>query len=59
LAYGYYAAEASFLIAAVASAVRLMRLRRNRAMWDAKDEPRFMPAASASQELLSRYRNNW
>jgi hypothetical protein len=59
LAYGYFAAEASFLIAAVASAVRLIRLRRNRAMWDAKDEPRFMPAASASQELLSRYRNNW
>ena len=59
LAYGYFAAEASFLIAAVASAVRLIRLRRNRAMWDAKDEPRFMPAASASQELLSRYRKNW
>jgi peptidoglycan/LPS O-acetylase OafA/YrhL len=59
LAYGYFAAEASFLIAAVASAVRLIRLRRNRALWDAKDEPRFMPAASASQELLSRYRNNW
>lgn len=59
LAYGYFAAEASFLIAAVASAVRLIRLHRNRAMWDAKDEPRFMPAASASQELLSRYRNNW
>jgi peptidoglycan/LPS O-acetylase OafA/YrhL len=59
LAYGYFAAEVSFLIAAVASAVRLIRLRRNRAMWDDKDEPRFMPAASASQELLSRYRNNW
>jgi hypothetical protein len=59
LAYGYFAAEASLLIAAVASAVRLIRLRRNRAMWNAKDEPRFMPAASASQELLSRYRNNW
>jgi hypothetical protein len=59
LAYGYFAAEASLLIAAVASAVRLIRLRRNRAMWDAKGEPRFMPAASASQELLSRYRKNW
>jgi hypothetical protein len=59
LAYGYFAAEASFLIAAVASALRLVHLRRNRAMWDAKDEPRFMPAASASQELLSRYRKNW
>lgn len=59
LAYGYYAAVASFVIAAVASAVRLIRLRRKRAMWDAKAEPRFEPAASASQELLSRYRKNW
>jgi hypothetical protein len=59
LAYGYFAAEASFLIAAVTSAVRLLRLHGNRAMWDAKDQPRFMKAASASQELLSRYRKNW
>jgi hypothetical protein len=59
LAYGYFVAEASFLIAAVASAVRLIRLRRSRAMWDAKVEVRFEPAASASQELLSRYRKNW
>jgi hypothetical protein len=59
LAYGYFVAEASLLITAVASAGRLIRLRRNRAMWDAKDEPRFMPAASASQELLSRYPKNW
>lgn len=59
LAYGYFAAEASFLLAAVASAVRLIRLRRNRAMWDAKVETPFEPAASASRELLSRYRKNW
>jgi hypothetical protein len=59
LAYGYFAAEASFLLAAVASAVRLIRLRRNRAMWDAKVEAPFESAASASQELLSRYRKNW
>ena len=58
-AYGYFVAEASFLIAAVASAVRLIRLHRNRALWDAKPEPRFEPAASASQELLARYRRNW
>jgi hypothetical protein len=56
LAYGYFAAEASFLLAAVASAVRLIRLRGSRAMWDAKVEAPFGPAASASQELLSRYR---
>jgi hypothetical protein len=56
LAYGYFAAETSFLVAAVASAVRLIRLRRNRAIWDAKAEPRFEPAASAQQELLARYR---
>jgi hypothetical protein len=59
LAYGYFVAEASFLLAAVASAIRLIRLRRSRAMWDAKVEARFEPAASASQELLSRYRKNW
>jgi len=58
-AYGYVAAEVSFLIAAVASAIRLIRLRRNRAMWDAKPEARFEPATSASQELLARYRKNW
>lgn len=56
LAYGYFAAEAGFLVAAAASAVRLIRLRGNRAMWDAKVEARFEPAASASQQLLSRYR---
>jgi hypothetical protein len=59
LAYGYFAAEACFLVAAVASAVRLIRLRRNRAKWDAKAAPRFEPAASAQQQLLSRYRKNW
>jgi len=59
LAYGYFAAEASFLVAAVASAVRLIRLHRNRAMLDAKVEAPFEPAASASQELLSRYHKNW
>jgi len=56
LAYGYFAAEASFLIAAAASAVRLIRLRRHRAMWEAKVMAPFEPAASASQELLARYR---
>jgi hypothetical protein len=59
LAYGYFAAEASFLLAAVASAVRLIRLRRSRAMWAAKVGAPFGPAASASQELLSRYRKIW
>jgi hypothetical protein len=58
LAYGYFAAEVGFVIAAVASAVRLILLRRNRAMWDARTEARFEPAASASQELLSRYRKS-
>ncbi len=56
LAYGYFVAEACFLIAVVASAVRLIRLRRSREMWGAKPEARFEPAASASQELLARYR---
>jgi hypothetical protein len=59
LAYGYFAAEACLLLAAVASAVRLIRLRRNPAGWDTKAEPRFEPATSASQELLSRYRQSW
>jgi hypothetical protein len=59
LAYGYFAAEASFLLAAVASALRLIRLRRSRAIWDAKVKAPFQPSASASQELLSRYRKNW
>jgi hypothetical protein len=44
LAYGYFAAEASFLLGAVASAVRLIRLRRNRALWDAKVDAPFEPA---------------
>jgi hypothetical protein len=59
LAYGYFVAEATFLLAAVASAVRLIRLRRNHGMWDVKAETPFEPAASASQELLLRYRMNW
>jgi hypothetical protein len=59
LAYGYLVAEASFLLAAVASAVRLIRLRRSRVIWDAKVEESFGPAVSASQELLSRYRKIW
>jgi hypothetical protein len=58
-AYGFFAAEASFAVATVASAVRLIRLRRDRAMWDAKPPPRSEPAASAQQELLARYRKNW
>jgi hypothetical protein len=36
----------------VESAVRLIRLRGDRAMWDAKPEPRVEPAASAQQELV-------
>ena len=59
LAYGYYVVEACFLIATIASAPRLIRWSRNRAMWGAKAVARFEPAASASQELLSRYRENW
>ena len=58
-AYGYVAAVVSFLIAAMASATRLIRLRHNRAMWNAEPEARFEPAESASQELLARYRKNW
>jgi hypothetical protein len=56
---GTFAAEVSFLIAAVGCAVRLIRLRRDRAMWDAKAAPRDEPAASAQQELLARYRKKW
>jgi NADH:ubiquinone oxidoreductase subunit 6 (subunit J) len=59
MSYGLFAAEVSFLIATVASAVRLIRLRRDRAMWDAKAEPRDEPAASAQQELVARYRKTW
>jgi hypothetical protein len=55
-AYGYYAAEGSLLVAVIASAVRLIRMRRSPAMWNAKAEPRDEPAASASQQLLARYR---
>jgi len=55
-AYGYYAAEGSFLVAGIASAVRLIRMRRSPAMWNAKAEPRDEPAASAGQQLLSRYK---
>jgi hypothetical protein len=59
LAYGYFAAAAGLLLAAVASAVRLIRLRRSRALWGATVEARYEPSASASQELLSRYRKTW
>ena len=56
LAHGYYAAEGSFLVAAIACAVRLFRLSRNRALWDARATPRDQAAASAAQQLMARYR---
>jgi hypothetical protein len=53
-AYGYFVAEGCFLVATVAAAVRVILLRRsspvsNAVVMDSQ------PAASASQELLSRY----
>ena len=58
-AYGLFAAEGSFAVATVASAVRLIGLRRDSAKWDAQPPIRDEPAASAQQELLARYRKNW
>lgn len=55
-AYGYYTAEGCFLIAAVAAAARLMLLRRTHGVPDAAVPHQVESAASASQELLSRYR---
>jgi hypothetical protein len=55
-AYGYFTAEGCFLVATVAAGVRLMLLRGNLSVSDATVPRRDESAASASQELLSRYR---
>jgi hypothetical protein len=55
-AYGYYTAEGCFLVATVAAGVRLIQLRRGGPVSDARALKRDESAASASQELLSRYR---
>lgn len=55
-AYGYFAAEGCFLVATATAAVRLILPRRSQAVSDTTLRRPFEPAASASQELLSRYR---
>jgi len=60
LLIGYYAAVAAFLVAAVASAYRLVAALRLRGRYDetrAPEDPG--PAWSASQELLRRHRDSW
>ena len=58
LLIGYYAAEAAFLVAAVASAYRLIAALLLRGRGDEAREPAEMqPAWSASQELLRRHRD--
>jgi len=56
-AYGYFLAVGCFLIASVSAAVRLILLRRGGAAPDVAGAEPDEPAASASQELLARYRN--
>ena len=54
-AFGYFTAEGCFLVATVSAAARFILLRRTRPTSRAPVmDPQ--PAASASQELLSRYR---
>jgi hypothetical protein len=55
-AYGYYTAEGCFLVATVAAGVRLLLVRRSPRVSDAAVPKHDESAASASQELLSRYR---
>jgi hypothetical protein len=57
-AYGYFTAEGCFLIATVAAATRLILLRRGQVVSDPTPVQPFEPAASGSQELLSRYRQD-
>jgi hypothetical protein len=56
LAFGYYTAEGFLLMAAVAAAARLILVRRMAAISDPTVLKPSEPAASASQELNSRYR---
>lgn len=59
LLIGYYAAEAAFLIATIASAYRLIATLWIRGLGDEAREPADeQPAWSASQELLRRHRDN-
>jgi hypothetical protein len=55
-AYGYYLALGCFLTAAAAAAVRLVLLRRGGAAPEVAVTEPDEPAASASQQLLARYR---
>jgi hypothetical protein len=58
LLVGYYAAEAAFLVAAAASAFRLVAALRLRGSYDETHEPEDPgPAWSASQELMRRHRD--
>jgi hypothetical protein len=58
LLIGYYAAEAAFLVAAVAAAYRFVAALRLRGRYDETREPGDPgPAWSASQELLRRFRD--
>jgi hypothetical protein len=55
-AYGYYTAEGCFVVATMAAGVRLILLRRSQPDSHVAASRRDESAASASQELLSRYR---
>jgi hypothetical protein len=60
LLVGYYAAEAGFLCASVASTYRLVAALRLRGSYAETHEPEDPgPAWSASQELMRRHRDNW
>lgn len=56
LAYGYFTAKGFFLLATVAAAARLILSRRGHLVADAPVRKPSEPAASASQDLLSRSR---
>jgi hypothetical protein len=59
LLFGYYAAEAAFLVAAVAGAYRFVAAVRLRGGYDETAEPGDPgPAWSASQELMRRHRDS-
>lgn len=57
LLIGYYAAEAAFLVAAIASAFRLVAALRLRGRYGESEPEDPGPALSASQELLRRHRD--
>jgi hypothetical protein len=58
--FGYFAAEAAFLGAAVAATYRFIAALRLRGDYDETHEPEDPgPALSASQELMRKHRDSW